>query len=144
MPSGPQLGSDFSKLHEIGWLRSCQPRYDARQLMGEISKRTDLPIALEGIYRWIVFLPSRLDKRVPVPNRYFGVFSDGTLKTRGIECNRHDTPPFIARTQLQVLQKMASLPEDRPLRMALPELIPIWRSSVSASLKRLSRSAESA
>jgi len=104
---------------------------EARQLMGEISERTNLPIALEGIYRWIVFLPSRLDQRVPVPNRYFGVFEDGALKTRGIECNRHDTPPFIARTQLQVLRKLASLPEDRPLRSALPDLIRIWRSSVA-------------
>ena len=77
---------------------------DIRHLMGEITTRTGLPIALEGIYRWIAFLPSRLDNRVPVPNRYFGVFADGSLKTRGIECNRHDTPPFIAKTQLRALE----------------------------------------
>ena len=28
---------------------------------------------------------------MPVPNRYFGVFEDGTLKVRGIEERRHDT-----------------------------------------------------
>ncbi len=104
---------------------------EARQLMAEISKRTGLPIALEGLYRWIVFLPSRLDQRVPVPNRYFGVFADGTLKTRGIECNRHDTPPFIAKTQLQVLHMLSALPEDQPLPPAIPQLIPIWRQSVA-------------
>ena len=103
----------------------------ARVLMGEITKRTSLPIALEGIYRWIVFLPSRLDQRVPVPNRYFGVFEDGSLKTRGIECNRHDTPPFITRTQRQVLQKFAALPEKQPLTSAIPQVALIWRSSVA-------------
>jgi DNA polymerase-2 len=102
-----------------------------RQLMGEIAARTDLPIALEGIYRWIVFLPSRLDNRIPVPNRYFGVFEDGSLKTRGIECNRHDTPPFIAKTQLRVLEKLAALPEHQPLRSALPDVIGLWRQSVA-------------
>jgi DNA polymerase-2 len=104
---------------------------EARRLMGEISQRTNLPIALEGIYRWIVFLPSRLNQRVPVPNRYFGVFEDGSLKTRGIECNRHDTPPFIAKTQLCVLEELARLPEERPLPAAIPQLILIWRRSVA-------------
>ncbi len=115
------------------WVKRDEQTTDgvARQLMAEITKRTDLPIALEGIYRWIIFLSSRLDNRVPVPNRYFGVFEDGTLKTRGIECNRHDTPPFIARTQLHVLEKMAALPQEQPLRTALPALIPIWRQSVA-------------
>ena len=98
--------------------------------MGEIAARTDLPIALEGIYRWIVFLPSRLDNRVPVPNRYFGVFEDGSIKARGIECNRHDTPPFIAKTQLRVLEKLAALPDYQPLRSVLPDVFAIWRQSV--------------
>jgi len=103
----------------------------ARQLMAEISQRTGLPIALEGIYRWIVFLPSRLDQRVPVPNRYFGVFEDGSLKTRGIETNRHDTAPFIAKTQLKALEKLAALPEGQALSTAIPSLIPIWRASAA-------------
>ena len=33
--------------------------------MDEIVARTGLPIALEGIYRWVAFLPSRLDQRIP-------------------------------------------------------------------------------
>jgi DNA polymerase-2 len=60
-------------------------------LLDEIITRTGLPIALDGIYRWVAFLPSRMDERVPVPNRYFGVFQDGSLKMRGIEVRRHDT-----------------------------------------------------
>jgi DNA polymerase-2 len=127
---------DYQVLHmyvDALWVKRDEQITDdaARQLMAKITKRTNLPIALEGIYRWIVFLSSRLDKRVPVPNRYFGVFADGTLKTRGIECNRHDTPPFIAKTQLRVLQKLAALPEEQPLRTALPALILIWRQSVA-------------
>ena len=79
-------------------------------VMAEIERRTDLPIALEGIYRWVAFLPSRMDARVPVANRYFGVFQDGSLKVRGIEARRHDTPPFVAAAQMRLLEVMAAPP----------------------------------
>jgi DNA polymerase-2 len=95
----------------------------ARDLLDAVAERTNLPIALEGIYRWIAFLPSRLDERVPVPNRYFGVFRDGTLKTRGIELNRGDTPSFIANAQRAMLQYLAALPDDRLLGDAVPDLV---------------------
>ncbi|MCL0138036.1 hypothetical protein M2T37_27535, partial [Klebsiella pneumoniae] len=78
-------------------------------VMAEITRRTDLPIALEGIYRWVAFLPSRMDERVPVANRYFGVFDDGSFKVRGIEARRHDTPPFIAATQMRLLEQLAAV-----------------------------------
>ena len=57
-------------------------------LLSEIASRTGLSIALDGVYRWVAFLPSRGNHRVPVPNRYFGVFQDGTLKVRGLEARR--------------------------------------------------------
>ncbi len=77
-------------------------------LLKEIAKRTGLPIALDGIYRWVAFLPSRLDGRVPVANRYFGVYQDGTLKVRGIEARRRDASPFVVDTQMEILRLLAS------------------------------------
>ncbi|MBM3126180.1 MAG: hypothetical protein FJZ87_14100 [Chloroflexi bacterium] len=72
-----------------------------------IHEDTRLPITLEGVYRWIAFLPSRVDARVPVPNRYFGVFQDGTIKIRGIEARRRDTPEWVAGVQLRLLEHLA-------------------------------------
>jgi DNA polymerase-2 len=80
---------------------------DFQPLLEEVSRRTRLPIALDGVYRWVAFLPSRVDKRVPVANRYFGVFQDGSLKVRGIEARRGDTPAFIVETQMQMLELLA-------------------------------------
>ncbi|HRQ42661.1 MAG TPA: hypothetical protein PLD25_32510 [Chloroflexota bacterium] len=57
-------------------------------MQAEILARTGLPIALEGVYRGVVFLPSRLNEQVSVANRYFGVFGIGTVKQRGIEARR--------------------------------------------------------
>jgi len=80
---------------------------DFQPLLDTISERTGLPIALDGVYRWVAFVPSRIDARWPVPNRYFGVFQDGSLKVRGIEARRDDTPPFIAEVQMQLLELLA-------------------------------------
>lgn len=80
---------------------------DFTPLLEAITVQTGLSIALEGVYRWIAFLPSRADKRVPVPNRYFGVLQDGSIKYRGIEARRRDTPPWVTQTQIAVLECLA-------------------------------------
>lgn len=104
----------------------CTRAEDFQALLVDISERTGLPIALDGIYRWVVFLPSRVDKRIPVPNRYFGVFQDGSIKVRGIEARRHDTPTFITGTQLGILEILARANDaDR-----LPDFLPQARDFV--------------
>jgi DNA polymerase-2 len=100
-------------------------------LLDEIVARTGLPIALEGIYRWVAFLPSRLDKRVPVANRYFGLFQDGTLKKRGIEVQRHDTTLFVAQVQTKILRRMAAVPKGRPLQSCLPAVLQVLAQNLS-------------
>ncbi len=72
-------------------------------LVNEIHERTQLPLGLDGVYRWICFLPSRQNKKVPVANRYFGIFQSGEIKCRGIELRRHDTPPFLVELQQEAL-----------------------------------------
>ncbi|MBZ5699581.1 MAG: hypothetical protein LAN18_13660 [Acidobacteriia bacterium] len=82
-------------------------RGDYEALAGEIAARTRLPLAIEAIYRYIVFLPSRQFEDVPVPNRFFAVTEDGALKVRGLELRRHDTPPLVSRMQQEVLAVLA-------------------------------------
>ncbi|MBU0512967.1 MAG: hypothetical protein KJ638_14870, partial [Chloroflexi bacterium] len=96
---------------------------DFQPLLDEILTRTGLPIALNGVYRWIAFLPSRTNPRVPVANRFFGVFQDGSLKLRGIETRRRDTPPFIKQIQLDVLRILATAPSAEQLHQVLPETV---------------------
>lgn len=80
-----------------------QERMDFEPLLKAIYAQTKIPIALDGIYRWVCFLPSKRDKRIPVPNRYFGVFQSGEVKYRGIAARRRDTPFWVKKLQLQVL-----------------------------------------
>jgi len=96
---------------------------EVQVLLDEITRRTGLPIALEGLYNWIAFLPSRVDDRVPVANRYFGVFRDGRVKMRGIETRRRDTPPWIVDVQTRILEDLAGLADVNQFPGFLPALV---------------------
>ena len=117
---------DFEILHMYVdglWVHKegCKTPADFEALLAEVNERTGLPISMEGIYRWVVFLPSRLNVRVPVPNRYFGVFQDGSVKVRGIEARRRDSAPFIVETQLGLLEILARAPDADGLPEVLPQ-----------------------
>jgi DNA polymerase II len=122
----------FSVLHMYVdglWVKKSglsQPA-EFQPLLDEIADRTGLPIALEGVYRWVAFLPSRMDERVPVANRYFGVFQDGSLKTRGIESRRRDTPLFIAELQEDLLNCLAQAQHASELESRLPQVFNLLR-----------------
>ena len=66
-----------------------------------------------------------MDERVPVANRYFGVFRDGSFKVRGLEARRDDTPPYIAAAQLRLLEALAAAGE--PPADRLPDLVAMLR-----------------
>jgi DNA polymerase II len=112
------------------WVKKMgvQTETAVQPLLDEIEQHTGLPIALEGVYKWIAFLSSKTDARVPVPNRYFGVFKNGEIKMRGIAARRHDTPPFIARLQEDVLQQMR---DSVDVERDLPAIIELVREQLA-------------
>ncbi|MFP3852795.1 MAG: DNA polymerase domain-containing protein, partial [Anaerolineales bacterium] len=98
-------------------------RPDYESLLERISQKVGIPIELEGIYRWLAFLPSRTEPRVAAANRYFGAFEDGSLKMRGIETRRHDTPAYIEQTQLGMLEILAEAEDAAAFRRTVPSAI---------------------
>jgi DNA polymerase-2 len=102
---------NFDVLHGIVdsiWVKKDNATKKSYSKLKEtIEKETDFDISFEGIYKWIVFLPSEINSHLPVLNRYFGVFEDGTIKTRGIEGRRHDTPKFLVQCQNEILEILA-------------------------------------
>ena len=96
-------------------------REDYERLAREIERLTALPMALEAVYRYVVFLPSKQSPEVPVPNRFFCVPEDSEVKVRGLECRRHDTPPLVARMQREVLAILAEARDFQSYRRKLEE-----------------------
>jgi DNA polymerase-2 len=100
----------------------CSTPQDFQPLLNEIHARTSLIIALEGIYKWVAFLSSRMRKGVAVPNRYFGIFQNGEIKTRGIETRRHDTPAYVVEMQMEILEILAKVHGREKLAGCIPEI----------------------
>ena len=98
------------------------------ELLEAVRASSGLPIALDGIYRWVVFLPSRVNPNRPVANRYFGVFQNGELKLRGIAARRHDTPAWIARVQIELVERLARADEPE---QGLPDALAYLRRQLS-------------
>jgi DNA polymerase I len=91
-------------------------------LKEDIEKQTGFKVSFEGIYKWIAFVPSKINTALPVPNRYFGAFEGDSLKIRGLESRRHDTPIFFEKCQNHILQIMASGNTIKGVKSLIPEV----------------------
>ena len=126
----------FSFLHGLTdavWVkRNGASEEEYRRLSERITEDTGMPIELEGIYRWIAFLPSKRNPSVAVPNRFAGSFSTGGSKVRGIARRRSDAPPFVAALQRDLLERMAGAGSIEKLRALLPVLRGVVEDAVSS------------
>jgi DNA polymerase elongation subunit (family B) len=127
---------------------------DYIKLSQEIAKQVDLPLDFSGLYKWIVFLPSKTHPNVPVLNRYYGAKSDGTVKARGLEVRRRDTPKFVCDAQMEMIKTLSSADDSKQFVEKIPNAlevvkeyrknllngeVPIWDLIVT---KRLSKELE--
>ena len=127
---------------------------DYVRLSEEIAEKVDLPLDFSGLYKWIVFLPSKTHPNVPVLNRYYGVKEDGTIKVRGLEVRRRDTPKFVYDAQMEMIKALSSADNAEGFVERIPDAlevvkeyrkklldseVPVWDLIVT---KRLSKDLE--
>jgi len=126
----------FEVIHGIVdslWVK--KPRADRDEyleLKSEIEAETGFSMSFEGIYKWVTFLPSKVDAAIPVLNRYFGAYEDGEVKVRGVEARRHDTPLAFARCQMQILRTLARADSVAEARAKIPECTDIFLGHAEA------------
>jgi DNA polymerase elongation subunit (family B) len=96
-------------------------------LCKEIGDEVGVPLGFDGIYRWIVFLPSRVHPNVPVLNRYYGVKEDGKIKVRGLEVRRRDTPKFVYDAQIEMINALASARDSHEFVEKIPDALKVVR-----------------
>ena len=132
--------SGYEVMHGIVdslWLRkSGATEADYLELTKAIEAETNFPMAFDGIYKWIAFLPSKVDAGLPVLNRYFGVYEDGQLKVRGIEARRHDTPPLFKRCQMEMLEILAGAGSGEEAKGMVPRCVEVFRRYAEALRNR--------
>jgi DNA polymerase elongation subunit (family B) len=106
------------------WLKkpNVSPK-EVAEFCREVSETIKVPLGVEGKYRWIVFLPSKVLEDVPVLNRYYGVFESGETKLRGIEAVRRDTPLFVVKAQKEMIRKLAGASSLEGFKERIPEAL---------------------
>lgn len=148
----------FSVIHGIVdslWLKKeGASSEDYVRLCEEIGEKVNLPLDFAGLYKWIVFLPSKLHPNVPVLNRYYGAKEDGSVKVRGLEVRRRDTPKFVYDAQMEMIKALASAEDSKGFVEKIPDAlkvvkdyrkklldgeVPVWDLIVT---KRLSKDLE--
>jgi DNA polymerase elongation subunit (family B) len=130
----------FEVMHGIVdslWVqRAGATKADYLELKTDIEAETGFAISFEGIYKWVAFLPSKVDAAIPVLNRYFGVYQNGELKVRGVEARRHDTPLAFARCQMEILRVLAEADTVAEAKTRVPECIGIFLRHAEALSRR--------
>lgn len=91
------------------WLKS-RNRIDAdtiEEFCKRVSETVEIDMSMKGIYRWLVIPSSRTVPSVAPLNRYYGVFQNGAIKTRGIETRRSDTCRYVRDCQMSMIKALA-------------------------------------
>ena len=101
---------------------------DHQALADAISQACGVLIGLEGVYRWVAFLPSRVRAELSVANRYFGLFESGEMKLRGIEVRRHDTILWVRQAQQAMLAILAEAHDACQYRLRLEDVFSLART----------------
>lgn len=93
---------------------------EVREFCRELELITGIPVSLEGIFKWIVFLPSINDRDRALPHTYFGAFANNETKTRGIEVRKRGTPLAVKCFQHGVLELMAKCSSEEEIKRNAP------------------------
>jgi DNA polymerase elongation subunit (family B) len=99
----------FHVLHanvDCVWIQG-RPGMDYEELRRQIETAGGCAVGVEGVYKWLRFCPSKTDPLSGVPNRYFGAFTNGELKIRGLALRRRDTPEIFKKMQKDMLAILA-------------------------------------
>ena len=122
----------FEVIHGIVdslWLKKQDATVEEYEsLCQTITEQAKVPIAFEGRYKWIAFLPSKMHPRIGVLNRYYGVMENGKIKVRGLEVRRRDTPRFIFDAQTEMINVLAKANNTAELRRKIPDALEIVKA----------------
>ncbi|MHA1636747.1 MAG: DNA polymerase domain-containing protein [Candidatus Thorarchaeota archaeon] len=107
---GEELG--FETIHGIVdslWVRSVDgiDFNKIQEFCERVSEAVDIDMSLKGIYRWFVIPSSRMHPSIAPLNRYYGVYRNGGIKTRGIETRRRDTCLYVGDCQKAMIETLA-------------------------------------
>ncbi|MBZ0166870.1 MAG: hypothetical protein K8I00_08680 [Candidatus Omnitrophica bacterium] len=93
----------------------------------DLELATGIPVSFEGVFKWVVFLPSVVDPHRALPSTYYGVFRNGEIKARGIEVRQRGSPALVKAFQHNVLEQMKTCDTKAEILAKIPTLFQYLR-----------------
>lgn len=79
---------------------------DYQKLCRDVTGEFGIKMDLDMHYKWIYFPMGRSRAPAPAVNRYYGVGYDGSIKIKGIEAVRRDSPEIIKKFQMESINML--------------------------------------
>lgn len=122
---GEEMGLEM--LHGIVdsvWLRANKERVEYKTVLEfckRVSEKVNIKMSPKGVYKWMVIPSSRLHPSIAPLNRYYGVYRNGGIKTRGIETRRRDTCLYVGDCQMAMIKTLAQATDKAGFLQRMPE-----------------------
>ena len=90
-----------------------------------VYRETGFRMELDSYYKWLYIPPSRNGSAAI--NRYVGVLQDGSIKAKGIELIRRDTPGIVKEIQEKILRMFADASNEEDIARISEEVMHMVR-----------------
>lgn len=121
----------FHILHGIVDSLWLEGEGDPRSFCDAVSEEIGIPLQLDGVFKWVVFLPS-VSTGVGALNRYYGQFQDGELKLRGVFLRKSDTIGLARDLQSAMLEVFRRADDADGFRERIPEALEVLDAHLDA------------
>ncbi|UCE09760.1 MAG: hypothetical protein JSW61_12425 [Candidatus Thorarchaeota archaeon] len=114
------------------WLRS-EDKIDHRhveEFCRQVTDDLDIKMSLKGVYKWLVIPSSRMHPSIAPLNRYYGVYRNGGIKTRGIETRRRDTCLYVGDCQTAMIKTLARGRDKSGFLERIPDAYAVCQSYI--------------
>lgn len=127
---------DFEIIHGIVdslWLTSEKEMEfeKIQEFCKEVTDTVDISMSPKGVYRWFVIPSSHVNPSIAPLNRYYGLFRNGSIKTRGIEVRRRDTCLYVGDCQNAMIRVLAQAQNKNEFLELIPEAFGICQDYIT-------------
>jgi DNA polymerase elongation subunit (family B) len=112
------------------WLKGDISHENVEEFCKRVTEAVDIKMSPKGVYKWMVVPSSRLHPSVAPLNRYYGVFRNGSIKTRGIETRRRDTCLYVGDCQMSMIKTLARANDKAGFLERIPDAYAVCQSYI--------------
>ncbi|TFG32573.1 hypothetical protein EU528_03010 [Candidatus Thorarchaeota archaeon] len=112
------------------WLKGDISHENVKEFCRRVTGEVNISMSPKGVYKWMVIPSSRLHPSIAPLNRYYGVYRNGGIKTRGIETRRRDTCLYVGDCQMTMIKILARANDKAGFLERIPDAYAVCQSYI--------------